>query len=92
MTVMQSDETKISLIGKDISYIQKDIAEIKSSVKELSGVYATQVQLREIEAEVQDLKKRAGVWQWLSPTLSAVVVGVIVGVMEYLIIFAIQHK
>lgn len=33
MTLKVSDDTKIALIGRDITYIVKDIAEIKAEIK-----------------------------------------------------------
>lgn len=73
---MATEETKIELIGKDISYILKDIAEIKQSVNGLSGVYATQVsvdtKLTAVEERLKKLETSSNLWRWLNPLITAV--------------------
>ncbi len=71
-----TDETKIALIGNDVSHIMKDLGEIKQSLKELSGVYATQVAVSESQKDtdvrIKKLEDSSNLWKWLSPSLSAV--------------------
>lgn len=69
----KSESASFIGVGKDISYIQKDISEIKQSVKDLSGVYATQVKLDEISDKVKKLEESSSLWKWLAPILGAVV-------------------
>ena len=52
-TKAQDESTKIALINNNIGYIQKDISDIKGTLKELSGVFATSVALREVAVETE---------------------------------------
>ena len=76
MTSNQSDETKISLIGKDISYIKDDISEIKTSIKGLDTIFASKEQLRVVAKETEEglckLENASALWRWAAPILGAV--------------------
>lgn len=89
MTVTQ-DDTRIALIGNDISYMKKAIDEVKQSVKELAGVYATQESLKDIEKQVKSLadsvkmiNDRQSGWQRFFPSIFA---SVLTGVLVFLVI------
>lgn len=82
-----NEQTKISLIGKDINYIQKDIAEIKQSMKDLTNVYATQIALEEVSKEVKQLRDSSNLWRWVSPTLSSAITAAV----TFLLLFYLQH-
>ena len=71
-----TDETKISLIQKDINYIQKDIASINDSLKGLNTIFASKEELRTVAAETErrlcSLESSHFLWKWLSPSIAAV--------------------
>lgn len=86
-----ASEVQVSLIAKDISYVQKDIAEIKQSVKELSGVYSTQVYVddanRSMDKRVVVLERASNLWRWLSP-----IIGILCGsILTFLIMQYLSH-
>ena len=49
----ETDDTSIALIQKDISYMKDNITEIKQGIKELSGVFASKVELQKVAEETQ---------------------------------------
>lgn len=78
--------TDLAVMNNNIGYIQRDIATINQSIKELSGVYATQVFVSDsnkaIDLRVRKLEEAGNLWRWLGPTLSAV----LGSVMTFLVI------
>lgn len=89
--ITETTETKIAVIGNNISYIQKDIGDIKQSISLLANVYATSKDLEEVakqtERRLNRLEKESHLWKWLNPALSAVIAVII----EYLFVFYLQH-
>lgn len=75
MDNMQTDETKVALIGKDISYINQSISEIKQSIQNFGVTFVTTAQYQDdkrLWAErIERLEKASNLWRWLSPTLAA---------------------
>lgn len=84
-----TDDTSNALIQKDIAYIQKDISEIKTGIKDLAGVYQTKLAADDIsrafDLRLKKVEDSSNIWKWLSPTLAAVVSGVMVFlIVQYL--------
>lgn len=85
-TKVLSEETVNALIQKDISYMRDDINEIKMGVKALDGVYATQVQVKELAEQVRSLAesikamsdKQNGLQRFVPALISSVLTGVLV--------------
>jgi hypothetical protein len=88
---MTDEVTKLAVMGNNLEYIKKDIAEIKASVKDLAGVYATQVSLEDVkkasEIRLDKLENSSDLWKWASPTLAAIISVII----EFLFIQYLQH-
>ncbi len=73
---MQTDETKIALIGKDISFINENIKEIRQTIQSLSGVFVQassyENDKKAFDTRMERLEKSSNLWRWLSPTLASV--------------------
>ncbi len=86
-----TDNTRIALIENNLSYLVKGIDELKVGMKELSGVYATQIAVTELATDLDirlvRLEKSSNMWKWLSPTLSSAVTALIV----FLLIFFLNN-
>lgn len=47
--------TNAASVSKDIEYIKKDLSEIKQAIKDITGVYVTQVEFRTVRSIVYGL-------------------------------------
>ena len=74
--IIESNETKIALIAKDIGYINESLKEIKQNMQALTGVFVQTIQYTEdkktLEIRLDRLEKSSNMWRWLSPTLASV--------------------
>lgn len=83
--------TDIAVMNNNIGYIQRDIGEIKQSIKELSGVYATQISVTDgnaaFEKRIKSLEESSTFQKWISPAIASVVGSA----LTYLLIFYLSH-
>ena len=86
MTI-QSEETKIAVMANDIAYIKKSQDRIEASVKELTNVYATKQELKEVVDKTTALERSSNIWKVISPSIAAILGSVI----TFLIIQFLQN-
>lgn len=79
-----TDEARLAVLEATMTDIKKDIGDMRAEIKALTNSVNQLVSanttktleltasISELEREIDRLKKREGLWKWLSPTLAAI--------------------
>lgn len=94
-TTVADTATKLAVtnavLATNVEEIKGDISEIKQTLKELNGVFVTQIKADETEKlfdiRVVRLENSSNLWKWLSPTLAAASAFIV----EFLFTNYLQH-